>query len=213
MHTSWKTGGGTTKRWPIICKGVWTPRLLYLHLSTRLHHVPVSYALAPVPCAGCTLGNKTDLGPAHRKATCYSRRQSNKEIYTWYYSCHRGNRGGGEAETHEDEWRLMLRTFSAGGILIQTKSWWERDQLKLANAGDIRGACKRHGFHPWVGKIPWKRVWQPTPVFFPGESYGHRSWWATVHRVTKRRTRLKWLSTQRQERGIIKRRKHCMQRS
>ena len=23
----------------------------------------------------------------------------------------------------------------------------------------------RHGLHPWVGKIPWRRVWQPTPVF------------------------------------------------
>ena len=26
------------------------------------------------------------------------------------------------------------------------------------------------GFYPWVGKIPWRRAWQPTPVFFPGES-------------------------------------------
>ena len=26
------------------------------------------------------------------------------------------------------------------------------------------------GFNPWVGKIPWRRVWQPTPVFLPGES-------------------------------------------
>ena len=25
-------------------------------------------------------------------------------------------------------------------------------------------------FNPWVGKIPWKRVWQPTPVFLPGKS-------------------------------------------
>ena len=30
--------------------------------------------------------------------------------------------------------------------------------------------CKRHRFNPWVGKIPWKRAWQPTPVFLPGES-------------------------------------------
>ena len=29
---------------------------------------------------------------------------------------------------------------------------------------------KRHGFHPWVGKIPWRRAWQPTPVLLPGES-------------------------------------------
>ena len=30
--------------------------------------------------------------------------------------------------------------------------------------------CKRCGFDPWVGKIPWRRAWQPTPVFWPGES-------------------------------------------
>ena len=29
--------------------------------------------------------------------------------------------------------------------------------------------------HPWVGKIPWKRKWQPTRVFLPGESHGRRS--------------------------------------
>ena len=28
---------------------------------------------------------------------------------------------------------------------------------------------------PWVGKSPWRRVWQPTPVFLPGESCGERS--------------------------------------
>ena len=31
------------------------------------------------------------------------------------------------------------------------------------------------GFDPWVGKIPWRRKWQPTAVFFPGESHGQRS--------------------------------------
>ena len=30
-------------------------------------------------------------------------------------------------------------------------------------------------FDPWVGKIPWSRKWQPTPVFLPGESRGRRS--------------------------------------
>ena len=34
---------------------------------------------------------------------------------------------------------------------------------------------KRHGFNPWVRKIPWRRAWQPTPVFLPGESHGQRS--------------------------------------
>ena len=31
------------------------------------------------------------------------------------------------------------------------------------------------GFHPWVGKIPWRRECQPTPVFLPGEFRGQRS--------------------------------------
>ena len=31
------------------------------------------------------------------------------------------------------------------------------------------------GFNPWVRKIPWRRKWQPTPVFLPGESHGRRS--------------------------------------
>ena len=35
--------------------------------------------------------------------------------------------------------------------------------------------CKRCGFDPWVGKIPWRRERQPTPVFLPGESHGQRN--------------------------------------
>ena len=38
--------------------------------------------------------------------------------------------------------------------------------------------CRRHerpGFDPWVGKIPWRRAWQPTPVLLPGKSHGQRS--------------------------------------
>ena len=30
-------------------------------------------------------------------------------------------------------------------------------------------------FDPWVGKIPWRREWLPTPVFLPGEFHGQRS--------------------------------------
>ena len=32
--------------------------------------------------------------------------------------------------------------------------------------------CRRIGLHPWVGKIPWRRKWQPTPVFVPGKAHG-----------------------------------------
>jgi len=35
--------------------------------------------------------------------------------------------------------------------------------------------CRRCRFHPCVGKIPWRRKWQPTPVFLPGKSHRQRS--------------------------------------
>ena len=34
--------------------------------------------------------------------------------------------------------------------------------------------CRRHEIDPWVGKIPWRRKWQPTPVFLSGEFHGQR---------------------------------------
>ena len=37
-----------------------------------------------------------------------------------------------------------------------------------------RQRCKRCRFDPWVGKTPWRRAWQSTPVFLPGECYGQR---------------------------------------
>ena len=36
-------------------------------------------------------------------------------------------------------------------------------------------ACNAGDSSSWVGKIPWRRKWQPTPVFLPGESHGQRS--------------------------------------
>ena len=55
--------------------------------------------------------------------------------------------------------------------------------------------CKLHGFDSWVGKISWRRAQQLTPVFLPEESHGQRSRAGYSPRLTKSRTRLKWLST------------------
>ena len=41
----------------------------------------------------------------------------------------------------------------------------------------------------------WRRKWQPTPVFLPGESQGRGSQWAAVYGVAQSQTRLKWLSS------------------
>ena len=45
--------------------------------------------------------------------------------------------------------------------------WWLR-QSRLCLQ------CRKPGFNPWVGKIPWRREWQPTPVL-PEEFHGQKS--------------------------------------
>ena len=52
--------------------------------------------------------------------------------------------------------------------------------------------CRRCRFNPWVRKIPWRRKWQPTPVFLPGKSRGHWSLVGYCHGVSYSLT---WLST------------------
>ena len=49
---------------------------------------------------------------------------------------------------------------------------------------------RRPGFDPWVRKIPWRREWQPTPVFLPGESHGQKSLVGYSLWVTKSQTQL-----------------------
>ena len=53
--------------------------------------------------------------------------------------------------------------------------WASQAALAVKNIPASAGRHKRGRFDPWVGKIPWGRAWQPTPVFLPGESHGQRS--------------------------------------
>ena len=48
--------------------------------------------------------------------------------------------------------------------------WLSSERIHLQ-----RKSLRRHGFYPWVGKIPSRRKWQPTPVLLPGESHGQKS--------------------------------------
>ena len=64
-------------------------------------------------------------------------------------------------------------------------------------------AMQKPGFNPWVGKIPWRKKWQPTPVFLPGKSHGQKSpvgyspWGCKESDMTERlhftSTEVKWL--------------------
>ena len=58
---------------------------------------------------------------------------------------------------------------------------FEGQQMGIpSDASDKEPTCqcrrhKRRGFDPWLGKIPWRRARQPTPVFLSRESHGQRS--------------------------------------
>ena len=62
--------------------------------------------------------------------------------------------------------------------------WW-------LNGKESTCQCGRHGFDLWVRKIPWRRKWQPTPVFLPGKSHrerhlvGYSSWGRKESNTTK----------------------------
>ena len=71
----------------------------------------------------------------------------------------------------------------------------DQGQSRLSSNSDLCSSqsclqCRRPGFNSWVRKIPWGRKWQPTPVFFPGESHGHRSLVGYSPWGRKSRTRL-----------------------
>jgi len=65
----------------------------------------------------------------------------------------------------ESPLRVIQRIVDSGKNHWATQvAQWQRIHLQ----------CTRHEFSPWVKKIPWRRKWQPTPVFLPGEFHGQR---------------------------------------
>ena len=73
---------------------------------------------------------------------------------------------------------LKLRTIS-GGFLNNCNlqgTWYLLGSVYVSHfpdgsdGKDSACQCRRCKFNPWIGKLPWRRKWQPTPVFLPGES-------------------------------------------
>ena len=71
---------------------------------------------------------------------------------------------------------------------------WGRTELDTTEATGKESACqcrrcRRPGFDPCIGKIPWRRKWQVTPVFLPVKFHGHETG-GLVHGVSKSQTQL-----------------------
>ena len=60
-------------------------------------------------------------------------------------------------------------------LLLSWASFGFLDGNMVKNLPSDAGDARECRFHPWVGKIPWRRKWQPTPVFLPGKFHGRRS--------------------------------------
>ena len=67
--------------------------------------------------------------------------------------------------------------------------------------------CRRSRFDPWVGKIPWRRKWQPTPAFLPGEFQGQRSLAGYSPRGHKESDTTDWLTFLNRSGSLGRRRK------
>ena len=70
-----------------------------------------------------------------------------------------------------------MKVVEVCGLSLWLPSW--------LSGKDSACQCRRRGFNPRVGKIPWRRKWQPTPVFLAGKSHGQRSLASYSPRVCK----------------------------
>ena len=68
----------------------------------------------------------------------------------------------------------------------------------MEEPGRLQSTGSRRVGHDWATSLSlfmhWRRKWQPTPVFLPGESQGRGAWWAAIYGVSQSRTWLKSLS-------------------
>ena len=74
---------------------------------------------------------------------------------------------------------------------------WTEEPGRLQSMGSLESdTTERFHFHfSLFTFMHWRRKWQPTPVFLPGESQGREAWWAVIYGVAQSRTRLKRCSS------------------
>ena len=86
--------------------------------------------------------------------------------------CQRAAVGLGALHAAVCAWDLLKEVaiiFRASLVVQRLKCLPPMQETQVRSLGLIPG------FNPWVGRIPWRRKWQPTPVFLPGECHGWRS--------------------------------------
>ena len=83
----------------------------------------------------------------------------------------KGQAGSRKVSGKQKDSFLVIAGIPATRLLVYCKPglpWWLSGQESSRQG-------RRGWFDPWVGKIPWRRKWQPTPVFLPGKSHGQEN--------------------------------------
>ena len=106
---------------------------------------------------GLTAGFGRSPGGGHGNLLRCSCLENPRHRAAWRGRVHRVTK----SQTQLKQFRMHTRTYTGGTSGKEPACQYRR--------------CERCGFNPWVGKIPWRRAWQPTPVFLPGESHAQRS--------------------------------------
>ena len=73
---------------------------------------------------------------------------------------------------HGDDTEKKEKQLCSSSLGVKTNA---HGSPRWRSGKESAGQFRRHVFDPWVRRIPWRREWQPTPVFLPGESHGQRS--------------------------------------
>ena len=136
---------------------------------------------------------KTDNWPGGKSA--YDARSESASLSRWkksqcrkQRSSHRCGRTAGKAASLEarkegKSWRAAQGSLRLSAMLhVMELREAEASVMEvgvflvaLVAKNPSANRCPRQGFSPWVRKSPWRRAWQPTPVFLPGESHGQES--------------------------------------
>ena len=92
-------------------------------------------------------------------------------------------------------WKALTWDTAPHSSTLAWKIPWTEEPGRLQSMGSLRVG------HDWATSLSlftcmhWRRKWQPTPLFLPGESQGCGAWWAAVYGAPQSRTRLKQLSS------------------
>ena len=165
----------------------------YMMMHTQLYRIiQSSLTVLKIPCAPASHKSlvTNDLYCLHSfvfSGMSYSQNHTICRLFKWF-----------PPVGHMNLRFLHICSGEGNGRPSSTVAWkipWTEEPGRLQSMGSWRV------WHNWATALSlfpfmhWKRKWQPTPVFLPGESRDRGAWWAAIYGVTQGCTRLTWLSS------------------